>query len=142
MCIGGEPLMGFKPVLAYPFYNAELGQLFPFRTLCMIIALVSHILVSEMARIVFHRKWLSSRWDVLDCFREKDVQSDTTAGEEKVIKPAYSLKNIDGLPLDIKDFKMEPIPRPKLKSVSHQRNNTSDSYAYGVDNSGFSRDVE
>ena len=131
--------MGFKPVLAYPFYNAELGQLFPFRTLCMIIALASHILVSEIARIIFHQKWLSSKWDVLECFQEKDVEPDKTE-EEIVIKPAYSLKNIDGLPLDIKDFKMEPIPRPKLKIVSNQRNNISDSY--GVDNSGFSRDVE
>jgi len=36
-----------------------------------------------------------------------------TAGEEVVIEPTYCNLYINGLPLDIKDLKVEPIPQPK-----------------------------
>ncbi|EFX80893.1 hypothetical protein DAPPUDRAFT_22271, partial [Daphnia pulex] len=65
--LGGEPLLGLPVVLEYPFYDAELGQLFPFRTLCMIIALLSHVLVSLLAHWIFRNTHLSAKWDVLGC---------------------------------------------------------------------------
>ncbi|KAK4017954.1 hypothetical protein OUZ56_000028 [Daphnia magna] len=70
--LGGEPLLGLPVVLAYPYYDPELGQLFPFRTLCMIIALVSHMFVSLLASWMFKNNYVPMKWDVLHCFDAAD----------------------------------------------------------------------
>ncbi|XP_032776647.2 high-affinity choline transporter 1 [Daphnia magna] len=70
--LGGEPLLGLPVVLAYPYYDPELGQLFPFRTLCMIIALVSHMFVSLLASWMFKNNYVPVKWDVLHCFDAAD----------------------------------------------------------------------
>ncbi len=73
--LGGEPLLGLPVVLAYPFYDPEYGQLFPFRTLCMVIALLSHVIVSLLTTWLFREKYLPPSWDFLQCF---DAELDST----------------------------------------------------------------
>ena len=65
---GGEPLIGLPAILAYPFYDRNLGQLFPFRTMSMIISLMSHVIVSLSSRWIFLNNWLPPSWDLLQCF--------------------------------------------------------------------------
>lgn len=113
---GGEPIIGLEPVLAYPFYSAELGQLFPFRTLCMIIALVTHVVVSQLAWGLFHYEYLPSNWDVLRCFTLLDDEKAAGSGLKSV--ESFSLRSDAMFPSSLadKDFKMAPIPRPKLRN--------------------------
>jgi high affinity choline transporter 7 len=68
LCAGGEPLIGLPAILAYPFYDRNLGQLFPFRTMSMIISLMSHVIVSLSSRWIFLNNWLPPSWDLLQCF--------------------------------------------------------------------------
>ena len=58
---GGEPLLGLPPLIKYPWYyddpdpeNSDY-QLFPFKTLCMLICLVTTIVVSLIARTFIPR---------------------------------------------------------------------------------------
>nr|CAH0098348.1 unnamed protein product [Daphnia galeata] len=66
--LGGEPLIGLPAILAYPFYDRNLGQLFPFKTMSMIISLMSHVIVSLSSRWIFLNNWLPPSWDLLQCF--------------------------------------------------------------------------
>ncbi len=121
---GGEPLIGLPAVLAYPFYDPKLGQLFPFRTMSMIISLLSHVIVSLAARWMFISKWLPANWDLLRCFH---------GNHRKPVVPALSAcrsiptisqcvnetrRKNEGFPSDQLDFRMGRIPRPKLRRNS------------------------
>lgn len=63
---GGEPLMNLKPFIYYPGWNGE-EQLFPFRTLAMILSLISVLAFSMLSRYLFESGKLPPSWDVLRC---------------------------------------------------------------------------
>jgi high affinity choline transporter 7 len=44
---GGEAILGLDPIIPYPFYDPELGVLFPFRTTSMLASLLTIWLVSR-----------------------------------------------------------------------------------------------
>ena len=35
--MGGERIIGFDPIIKFPYYDEEYGQLFPFKTLSMVV---------------------------------------------------------------------------------------------------------
>ena len=44
---GGETILGFPPLIKYPWFDEVSGkQLFPFKTLCMVVCLTTTIVVS------------------------------------------------------------------------------------------------
>ena len=48
---GGESLIGLPPLIKYPWYDEETGtQLFPFRTVAMLLSMTSLVLVSLLMR--------------------------------------------------------------------------------------------
>ena len=47
---GGEPLIHLPPLIYYPLYTEEGGQLFPFRTFSMLTSMISLIGISQLAR--------------------------------------------------------------------------------------------
>ena len=50
---GGEPLVGLPPLIKYPMYSEEDGmQLFPFRTMAMIVSMFLLLAVSALFRQV------------------------------------------------------------------------------------------
>ncbi|KAI5702697.1 hypothetical protein M8J75_003151 [Diaphorina citri] len=67
---GGEPNLGLPALIKYPWYDYQLQQqLFPFKTMAMLLSAASHLLISKLAAIVFEKKLLSTeRWDVLNAF--------------------------------------------------------------------------
>lgn len=73
--LGGEPLLNIPTVLRFPFYDEELGQLFPFRTFSMILSFITIISVSYLAEFLFVRKKLSLKYDVFKCFNDKHTVS-------------------------------------------------------------------
>lgn len=49
---GGEPLLSLPPLIKYPWYDEESGyQLFPFKTMTMLISLVVIIAVSQLVSL-------------------------------------------------------------------------------------------
>ena len=122
LCVtGGEPLIGLPEILAYPFYDPKLGQLFPFRTASMIISLLSHVIVSTCSRWLFANQWLSASWDVLRCFHGSKCTSNLSPSSNCRSIPTIA-QHVDRRKMDISDcqlnFKMGRIPRPKLRRHS------------------------
>ncbi|XP_028255913.1 high affinity choline transporter 1-like [Parambassis ranga] len=66
--LSGEPLIGLPPAIRFPGCRLDaegkLTQFFPFRTAIMIISLLSILLFSWLASIIFNKGLLSEKWDV------------------------------------------------------------------------------
>lgn len=71
--LSGEPLIGLPPALQFPGCRLDkegkLTQYFPFRTAIMLISLVSILLFSWLAAIVFNKGLLPERWDTFNIKR-------------------------------------------------------------------------
>ncbi|KAJ4452241.1 hypothetical protein ANN_03759 [Periplaneta americana] len=77
---GGEHGLGIPPAIKFPNFDEATGiQKFPFRTLCMLCAIATHMLVSMVARLLFENRYLDAgRWDFLNAFPHlKTVNSDS-----------------------------------------------------------------
>jgi high affinity choline transporter 7 len=62
---GGEPLLSLPPAIEYPWYDAASGyQCFPFKTMSMLICLVSIIAGSYIARALFRKGILPPSLDI------------------------------------------------------------------------------
>ncbi len=74
---GGEYLIKLRPLIVYPMYQeAELRQLFPFRTLSMLLSLFTLIAVSALTRFLFVKEILPRKYDFLEVFEEKEKKDD------------------------------------------------------------------
>ena len=61
--------MNLPAVIHFPFYDEETGeQRFPFRTFLMLASIVIQLSVSVIAKRIFCRGCLSSKYDVFGCF--------------------------------------------------------------------------
>uniref|UniRef100_A0A8D8VTW5 High-affinity choline transporter 1 n=1 Tax=Cacopsylla melanoneura TaxID=428564 RepID=A0A8D8VTW5_9HEMI len=69
---GGEPDLGIPPVIKYPWYDETARrQLFPYKTLAMLLSALSLVLISQLVSYVFHNRILDpEQWDVLNAFQE------------------------------------------------------------------------
>ncbi|KAH9368464.1 hypothetical protein HPB48_012606 [Haemaphysalis longicornis] len=86
----GEPQMGVPMLVRLPLYDAERGQQFPFRTLCMLLSLGSLLGVSKLAKCAFHSGLLP---DILRSFRtdpETALESPATSVKTAANKSASS----------------------------------------------------
>lgn len=71
--LGGEQLLNLPAVIHFPFYDEEAGeQRFPFRTFLMLASIIIQLSVSVIARRIFCRGCLSSKYDVFDCFPQNN----------------------------------------------------------------------
>uniref|UniRef100_A0A8D8R8B3 High-affinity choline transporter 1 n=1 Tax=Cacopsylla melanoneura TaxID=428564 RepID=A0A8D8R8B3_9HEMI len=65
---GGEPQLGLKPFIHYPDYDYELQrQMFPFRTMAMLMSLSTLISVSWLSKWLFRTGRLGPEWDYFNC---------------------------------------------------------------------------
>eukprot|EP00064_Thunnus_orientalis_P006017 superscaffoldBa00000607_g6031 len=80
--LSGEPLIGLPPAIRFPGCRLDaegkLTQFFPFRTAIMIISLVSILLFSWLASIIFNKGLLSERWDVYKIKRKQKPTAKAT----------------------------------------------------------------
>ncbi|CAK6969821.1 high affinity choline transporter 1-like [Scomber scombrus] len=80
--LSGEPLIGLPPAIRFPGCRMDaegkLTQFFPFRTLIMVISLVSILLFSWLASIIFNKGLLSERWDVYKIKRKQKPTAKAT----------------------------------------------------------------
>ena len=94
---GGESLIGLPPLIKYPWYDeGEKMQLFPFRTVAMLLSLTSLVLISLLARYIIYfqgtRHWYKMwpifysllfkvlkvplRYDFFNCFSRRSIYAD------------------------------------------------------------------
>ena len=89
-------------MIHFPFYDVETGeQRFPFRTFLMLASIVIQLSVSVIAKSVFYRDFLSSKYDVFNCFpknnkavidvlKNKLNPTDGKVVEEEALFPTHS----------------------------------------------------
>ena len=66
----GDPLLRIPTIIKCPFYSDTYGQLFPFKTLCMLSSLATLVAVSYLARFLFLSGTLPLSADFLRHFKE------------------------------------------------------------------------
>ena len=71
--LGGDVSLGIRPVIEYPYYSSEEGQLFPFRTLAMLVGLLSIIVFSKLAEFLFTKEIIPPVFDVFHHFHKADL---------------------------------------------------------------------
>lgn len=86
---GGEDKIGFPSFIKYPFYDEVKGQLFPFRTLSMIVSFATIVVVSYLMKILFEKEIIPLKYDFLNCFKKYDF--DKSLADEKG-QPKYAMK--------------------------------------------------
>lgn len=65
---GGEPQLGLKAMIHYPGYDTETQtQLFPFRTMAMLMSLITLVGVSWWTKWVFETGRLAPGYDYFRC---------------------------------------------------------------------------
>lgn len=74
---------------AFPWYDPQNGQKFPFRTLAMFISLASHLGVSAGARQVFRKNLLPPNMDIFHCFK-LDPQAERRRPQNGAVNLAFT----------------------------------------------------
>lgn len=73
---GGEPLLGIPAVIRYPFFDeATSRQLFPHRTVLMLLSIAVQLAVSAGFKFAFAKQYLSPRHDIFHCFKQKESET-------------------------------------------------------------------
>lgn len=65
---GGEVALRIPAIIEYPWYK-DGTQYFPFRTLAMLISLITHIAVSYSIDFIFRKGYLPLKYDYYGCFQ-------------------------------------------------------------------------
>lgn len=65
--LGGEKILGLPAIIKYPYYDEDLGQLFPFRTLSMLCSFATLVLVSWLSKWLFENGRLPPHLDFFNC---------------------------------------------------------------------------
>ncbi|KAK2720359.1 high-affinity choline transporter 1-like [Artemia franciscana] len=101
---GGEPLMNMPAIIHYPGWNGE-EQLFPFRTLAMILSLISLAAFTQLSKWLFENGILAPHWDFLRCVVNipEDVQQvrepqegELTTMTSEAVKGYSSTEEVNG----------------------------------------------
>ena len=61
---GGEPSLNLDPFIKFPHYDEVLGQLFPFKTLAMIVNFVAVVAVSLLFKYLFEHNILPRNLEI------------------------------------------------------------------------------
>lgn len=65
---GGEPLLGLDALIRFPGYDEEnQRQLFPFRTMAMLLSLITLVGVSAYTKHIFESGRLPPQYDYFKC---------------------------------------------------------------------------
>lgn len=83
---GGEPYLYIPALIKYPYYDEKHGQLFPFKTMAMLISFAVIIGVSYLTDRLFRSGTLSTKYDFLQCFTDSDVKE-----EDKTVQDGSSV---------------------------------------------------
>ncbi|XP_021349941.1 high-affinity choline transporter 1-like [Mizuhopecten yessoensis] len=71
---GGEPFLKIAPLIQYPMYHEEYGQLFPFKTESMLCSLFTICVVSYITERLFTQGTLSMKFNIFHCYKDADEE--------------------------------------------------------------------
>ncbi|KAH9377466.1 hypothetical protein HPB48_006290 [Haemaphysalis longicornis] len=77
----GEPGLGVPALVRLPMYDAQRGQQFPFRTLCMLLGLGSLVFTSQLTFFAFRANLLPRSLDIWQCCSDAPSQGIRVEGE-------------------------------------------------------------
>ena len=95
---GGEDKIGFPAFIEYPFYDEVKGQLFPFRTLSMIVSFITIVVVSYSVKFLFEREIIPLKYDFLNAFKRSDLDEALTDEEDQAINQQFAMKEYGDKP--------------------------------------------
>lgn len=101
---GGEPLLGLPAAIHYPGYDEDNHrQLFPFRTMAMVMSLITLVGVSWYSKWAFETGRIEPKYDIFRCVVNipEDVQrvgEPSEAGEQVnpnsyIVKPCFKINS-------------------------------------------------
>lgn len=77
----GEYYLQFDGFIQYPWYSAEVGQTFPFRTFAMLCSLLTIVLVSVLTNFVFDKNILPYYCDIMGIRNRKNYNYSATSSD-------------------------------------------------------------
>ena len=92
---GGEDKIGFPSFIKYPFYDEVNGQLFPFRTMSMVISLITIVMVSYLAKFLFEREIIPLKYDFLNSFKKYELEKPLTDEKGKPPSEQFAMKEYE-----------------------------------------------
>ncbi|KAM8843036.1 high affinity choline transporter 1-like isoform 1-T6 [Synchiropus picturatus] len=96
--LSGEPLIGLPPAIRFPGCRLDkegkLTQFFPFRTAIMVISLLSILLFSWLASIIFNKGLLSEKWDVFQVKRKQKPPNIAPESKKTNVEPEEGSKQL------------------------------------------------
>ncbi|XP_060599127.1 high-affinity choline transporter 1-like [Ruditapes philippinarum] len=126
---GGEEALGIPILIKYPFYDEEKGQLFPFKTLGMLVTLTSIISFSYLTKYIFEHGILRQKLDIFMCVvntpDENIALRDTEHSEMSAITPTDE-KN--GKINPALKFSADDLPILQGKDYEYEKNLSPDMY--------------
>ena len=116
---GGDPTLNIAPIIKYPYYNVTDGQLFPYKTLAMLVSLFTIISVSYLLDFLFRSGRLPMKYDVFQCIVNLPVDSDSDK-YDNVNGEKLQLRKLDpmGLPAAEGTTAVTPLQREKLLDIT------------------------
>lgn len=104
---GGEDAISIPPLIEYPMYNAETKtQNFPFKTMSMLLNLITVVIVSYLLKYLFESGKIPRRYDFFNCIVKIPEENIALATKE----PTSELTAIT----PVKEFKGNVNPALKL----------------------------
>ncbi|XP_075448623.1 high affinity choline transporter 1-like isoform X1 [Ascaphus truei] len=85
--LGGESSLKIPPALHYPgciLVDDVYVQLFPFKTFTMLVSLITLVVISYLAQLLFMKNILPMQWDVCNVFRKETSRAPQWELEEQV----------------------------------------------------------
>lgn len=93
--LGGEALLNLPPVIKFPFYDEELGQLFPYKSFAMICSYIGIIGISFVTDRLFRKGYVALKYDVFGCIERSNKRKRNTPNDAKISE------NEKTVPLDV-----------------------------------------
>ena len=79
----GDPSLGIPSLIQYPYYSVENGQIFPYRSLAMLLGLVLTIGLSYFTKYLFENEIVPLKMDIFHCFQPEEPSEDVTDNKRK-----------------------------------------------------------